>query len=73
MSERPWDEHLAWCKQRALEYLDEGDVVNAVASMMSDLKTHPEGRVNPYIEMLGIMAARDGDVAGAHRWIVGFR
>jgi hypothetical protein len=26
------DEHLAWCKQRALEYVDAGDLTNAVAS-----------------------------------------
>ena len=36
------DEHLAWCKQRALEYADRGDTTNAVASMMSDLGKHPE-------------------------------
>ncbi len=27
------------CKQRALEYLDRGDLVNAVASMGSDYKS----------------------------------
>jgi hypothetical protein len=35
------DEHLAWCKRRALEYVDAGDLTHAVASMASDLKTHP--------------------------------
>jgi hypothetical protein len=35
-------EHLAWCKERALEYLDMGDRVNAMASMISDLGKHPE-------------------------------
>jgi hypothetical protein len=34
------DEHLAWCKRRALEYVDAGDPTHAVASMASDLKTH---------------------------------
>jgi hypothetical protein len=36
------DEHLAWCKKRALEYVDAGDLTNAVASMGSDLKKHPD-------------------------------
>lgn len=35
-------EHLQWCKDRALEYIELGDVVNAWASMCSDLDKHPE-------------------------------
>ena len=36
------DEHLDWCRKRALEHLDAGDLTHAVASMASDLKTHPD-------------------------------
>jgi hypothetical protein len=36
------DEHLAWAKERALQYLDEGDLKNGVRSMCSDLSKHPE-------------------------------
>ena len=36
------EEHIAWCKQRALEELDRGDLTNAIASMLSDLRKHPE-------------------------------
>lgn len=35
-------EHLQWCKDRALEYVDSGDVKNAWASMESDLSKHEE-------------------------------
>jgi hypothetical protein len=28
------DEHLEWCKERAREYLDAGELSNAVASMV---------------------------------------
>ena len=35
-------EHLAWCKKRALEYVDTGDLANALASMGSDMSKHPE-------------------------------
>lgn len=37
-------EHLQWCKQRALEYVDRGDLPTAYASMVSDLGKHPETR-----------------------------
>lgn len=33
-------EHLAWAKQRALEYVDAGDLRSAVALMGSDLQKH---------------------------------
>jgi len=69
-------EHLEWCKQRAREYLDHGELANAVASMLSDLTKHPEtassGR-NPHLGMIGIIAARDNDAAAVRRFIEGFR
>ena len=34
------DEHLAWAKARALEYLEAGDIRNALASMAIDLDNH---------------------------------
>jgi hypothetical protein len=34
-------EHLQWCKDRALEYVELGDSHNAIASMLSDLNRHP--------------------------------
>lgn len=35
-------EHLAWCKKRALQYCDAGDPRQAFASIMSDIRKHPE-------------------------------
>jgi hypothetical protein len=35
-------EHLQWCKDRALEYVDAGDLNGAIASMTSDLRKHKE-------------------------------
>ncbi|HEX8913390.1 MAG TPA: hypothetical protein VF796_13600, partial [Humisphaera sp.] len=34
-------DHLAWCKERALAYLADGDASQAWASMCSDLRKHP--------------------------------
>lgn len=67
-------EHLAWCKQRALEYLDAGDLQNAVASMGSDLNKHPEtgGRHIAPLLILGMRHLIDGDAGAIRRWIEGF-
>jgi hypothetical protein len=36
------NEHLAWCKERALGYCDAGDVNQAWASFVSDMRKHEE-------------------------------
>lgn len=65
-------EHLDWCKQRALEYVDDGDLVNAVNSMMSDIRKHPETNGTWGLMMLGMYDANRGDVEAVRRWINGF-
>ena len=68
------EEHLAWCKQRALEYLDAGDIKNAVTSMLSDLGKHPETAIpsGSVLNTLGMQAIMNHDDAAARRFIVGF-
>lgn len=68
-------EHLAWCKQRALEYVDEGDLRQAFNSMVSDLGKHPETRAHPGMH-LGLMLQMGGHLATAAQMrehIEGFR
>ena len=65
-------EHLAWSKARALEYLDAGELADAVASMGSDLNKHPETVCNPFLMGIGMKAVIDNDAAGVRRWIEGF-
>jgi hypothetical protein len=71
---RSREEHLEWCKKRALEYLDRGDVENAIASMGSDLGKHEDftGIVNKLMP-LALFYAINNDYDGARRWIEGFR
>jgi hypothetical protein len=68
-------QHLAWCKKRALEYIDkEGDTTNAFASMMSDLGKHPETSSHAAIQ-LGVMLMMGGMLSTPHemrRFIEGF-
>jgi hypothetical protein len=71
---RTREEHLQWCKDNALEYWRAGDLENAVASMLGDLKKHPETEAfNDYILALGVVYVTKRDYEGVHRWIVGFR
>jgi sulfite exporter TauE/SafE len=67
-------EHLAWCKQRALAYVDAGDLTNAFASMGSDLNKHPETQGHAGIE-LGMMLIVSGHLstqAEMRKFIEGF-
>ena len=41
------DEHLQWCKDRAMEYVNSGDLKNGLASMLSDLRKHKETENHP--------------------------
>jgi len=71
---RSREEHLEWCKQRARDYLKAGDIPNAITSMLSDLGKHPDTRLDdPFLPMVGMLAARDNDLAAAERFIEGFR
>lgn len=73
---RTRQEHVQFCKDRAMEYVNRGDLLNAVTSMMSDMDQHPEtsGSKGP-LAMLGMMAAmqaQQGDRDGVVRFIQGF-
>lgn len=67
-------EHLAWCKRRALEYLDAGDYPQALASMVSDLNKHEETAVpgGSILVLMGMQAAQNQDYGYMRRWIEGF-
>lgn len=67
-------EHLAWCKQRALEYVDAGDLQNAYASMASDLGKHPDTADHAGIQlgMMQLMAGQLGNAIEMRKFIEGF-
>ena len=55
-------EHVAWCKERALQYVDAGDLVNALASLTSDLRKHPSTVDHAAIE-LGMLETLGGHLS----------
>lgn len=52
-------EHLAWCKQRAMEYVNAGDYSQAVASMLSDLGKHPDTADSQKIGAMIMLTVKD--------------
>jgi hypothetical protein len=65
-------EHLAWAKQRALEYLDRGEWNNAVNSMLSDLGKHEELERSVQMGTMLLLVTDVYDQAAVRRWITGF-
>ena len=68
-------EHLAWCKERALEYVEAGDLTGAFASMTSDLNKHPEteGHTGTELGFMQIMVGGLNTPAEMRRWIEGYQ
>jgi len=48
-------EHLQWCKDRANEYIDNGDANEAFASMVSDMSKHHETKDHRALEIMMMM------------------
>ena len=69
-----YEEHLAWCKKRAIQYADAGDAQGAWASMVSDLNKHPETQNHSAIElgMMMLMAGHLSSPQEMRRFIEGF-
>lgn len=49
----PRDEHLKWAKNRALQYVEVGQLQYAFDSLMSDMNKHPETVVDEAVLELG--------------------
>lgn len=67
-------EHLAWCKRRALEYVAMGDNNQAFASMSSDLRKHKDTANHAAIElgMMLLMAGHLNSPQEMRKFIEGF-
>ena len=68
------EEHMAWCKKRALEYVDRGELHYAVASMASDLTKHPETTksANAFLVQIALLDVMNDDVGAVRKWVNGF-
>ena len=66
--------HLAWCKARALEYVEQGDTNQAFSSMASDLGKHDEtaGHIGIQLGMAQMMGGMLSSPAEMRKFIEGF-
>lgn len=69
------EEHIAWCKKRALEYWTHGDLPMAVTSMMSDMSKHEDTKNHAGLEIGKMMFGSPMmyDRTFVLRFIEGFR
>ena len=68
------EEHMKWCKKRALEYCDLGDTQQAFASMASDLGKHEETKGHAAISLGMMLMINDqlSDLMKMREFINGF-
>ena len=65
-------EHLAWAKARALEYVQHGDLDQAITSMASDLTKHAELGGEPLAWLVLAIRMDRKTPESVTRWIKGF-
>lgn len=67
-------EHMKWAKERALEFVDSGDLQQAFSSIASDLQKHPEtqGHLGLSIGIRQLSAGHLGTKEQMHEFITGF-
>jgi len=66
--------HLAWCKARALDYLDVGDIRSAITTILLDLTKNDETRAlctHP-VAREGMRICLGGDLHAARAFVLGF-
>ena len=67
-------EHMQWCKNRALEYIKDGDINGGITSMMSDIRKHNETESDALSSlcMMMLMSGQLETTAQAEKFINGF-
>ena len=66
------EQYIERSKERALALLNVGRIREAVASMMADMRKHPDCGVPHEVHGIGISAAAAGNAAAARAYIEGF-
>jgi hypothetical protein len=66
------DEYLKWCKSRALEYVNTGNGMSAMTSMISDLGKNPEFAPSAELGSLLMFATDPKDLEAVRRFVEGF-
>lgn len=67
-------EHLQWCKDRAMEYINRGDVQQGITSFMSDMDKHNETANHSALQLMAMMmfSGQLSSASEAGKFIQGF-
>jgi hypothetical protein len=60
----PRDKYVERCKQRAFDYLDRGELRNAVASFVNNMNARPDCELPPHLAALGDLLLMRNDALG---------
>ena len=69
----PREKYVARCKQRALDYLNRGELKSAVASFVHDMSARPDCELPHHLAALGVSLLMGNDALGWRTLIEGFR
>ena len=69
----PRDKYVERCKQRAFDYLEQGDLRNAVAAFVGSMNARPDCRLPHHLAMLGVLQLMANDALGWRTLIEGIR
>jgi hypothetical protein len=69
----PRDKYVERCKQRAFEYLDQGDLKNAVSSFVNNMDARPDCELPHHLAALGAVLWMGKDVQGWKALIEDFK
>jgi len=69
----PRDKYVERCKQRAFDYLDRGELRNAVASFVDNINARPDGELPHHLAALGVLLLMRNDALGWKALIEEFR
>ena len=69
----PRDKYVERCKQRAFDYLDRGDLKNAVSSFVNNMDARPDCELPHHLAALGAVLWMGKDVQGWKALIEDFR
>ena len=69
----PRDKYVERCKQRAFDYLDRGDLKNAVSSFVNNMDARPDCELPHHLAALGAVLWMGKDVQGWKALIEDFK
>jgi len=69
----PREKFVERCKQRAFDYLDRGELRNAVASFVNSMNARPDCELPHHLAALGVLLLMRNDALGWKALIEEFR